>query len=109
MTSETRIIACDERGPGHANHHYRIYGNVSGDCLQEIKFQKGPIQESGVNGIQNEDLLGVVIDRLIGFQTGDYECRENEVALHACIDACAALQLRTAKRKSRGVEGKSQK
>ena len=109
MTTETCICACDERGPGHANHHYKIYNNKSGDLLQEIKFQFGPIQENGVNGIQNEDLLGIVIDRLIGFQTGDYECQENEVALHACIDACAALQLRTAKRKSRGVEGKSEK
>jgi hypothetical protein len=113
MMSETMIMACDERGPGHANHLYRIINtrpSAKGDgILQEIKFQKGPIQENGVNGVQNEDLLSIVIDRLVGFQTSGFECEENERALDCCIEACAALQLRTAKRKARGVEGKSEK
>lgn len=105
----TAIAATDDRGPGHANHEYAIYNNNTAGLLQKIHFQKGPIQESGVNGVQNEDLLSIVIDRLIGFQTGDFPCEENEKALRHCIDACTWLQLRTAKRKARGVEGKSEK
>ena len=114
MASTTMIVATDERGPGHANHIYRIYNAVpavteENNILQEIKFQKGPIQEHGVNGIQNEDLLAIVIDRLVGFQTSEFACPENELALDACILAYTYLQKRTAKRKARGVEGKSEK
>lgn len=110
MKSDTMIIATDERGPGHANHRYQVCRSTDGEVFQLIVFQKGPIQEEeGVNGIQNEDLLSIVIDRLIGFQTGDYACLENEDALNACILACTHLQKRTAKRKARNVEGTSQK
>ena len=105
--SDTTIKVCDERGAGHANHRYEIFSNATDELLLIIKFQNGPIQEEGVNGVQNEDLLAIVIDRLVSFQTGDYDCRENEVALHACIDAISALRLRTAKRQARGVEGQS--
>lgn len=109
LTSETCCSATDERGAGHANHHYKVYVNGNGKVLQEIKFQNGPIQESGVNGVQNEDLLTIVIDRLVGFQTGDYACKENEKALGCLIEGVTWLQRRTAKRKARNVEGKNEK
>ena len=97
----TAVAATDERGAGHANHAYKVYDNVSGDALHTVHFQKGPIQEVGVNGLQNEDLLMIVIDRLIGFQTGEFACEENEEALRLLIQATSILQLRTAKRKAR--------
>lgn len=106
--SETYVVARDERGPGHANHVYEVMRGQN-TVLSRIEFQKGPIQEGGVNGVQNEDLLMIVIDRLIGFQTGDFACDENEEALRHLIQAASILQLRTAKRKARGVEGKSEK
>jgi len=106
---ETAVSAVDERGAGHANHEYRVYANKDGAPLAEISFQNGPILENGVNGIQNEDLLMIVIDRLIGFQTGEFECAENAEALELLVSACAQLNLRTALRKARNVEGKSEK
>lgn len=101
------VSAVDERGNGHANHHYICERQDGEGQLLEIKFQNGAIQENGVNGVQNENLLCIVIDRLIGFQTGDFACPENEEALRKIIEAVTILQLRTAKRKARNVEGKN--
>ncbi len=74
-----------------------------------ISFQNGPIQEAGVNGISQEALLAVVIDRLRSFQGGQYACRENAVALTNCEQALMWLQKRTRDRQARGVEGTSAK
>ena len=93
----TYVKAMDERGPGHVNHVYEVFH--AGEAMGRITFQKGPIQEEGVNGVTNEDLLMIVIDRLTGFQTGKFACDENEEALRLLIQAASTLQLRTAKRK----------
>ncbi len=108
-SSVTYVSAKDERGAGHANHIYEVYEGGGGKLLGTVNFQNGPIQENGVNGVQNENLLMIVIDRLIGFQTGEFACAENEEALRLIIQATSILQLRTAKRKARGVEGTNTK
>lgn len=68
-------------------------------------FQRGPIKEVGVNGLTNEALLAVVIDRLRGFQSGPFSCRENAIALTKLEEAQHWLQSRTRARVARGVEG----
>lgn len=98
------IQVLDGPGPGGASHIYRIVAN-SVDTL--IKFQTGPINEVGVNGISNEALLAIVQDRLEGFQAGEYGCFENEVALDLIRVAIGMLHHRTRKRVERGVEGTS--
>jgi hypothetical protein len=109
------IKVLDEPGAGGANHQYRVLwaddSPSSGDraepgCL--IKFQNGPIKESGVNGLTHEALLAIVIDRLKAFQGGPFACDENEVALQNCEDALMWLQKRTLARLARGVEGTHQ-
>jgi len=72
-----------------------------------IAFQHGPIQENGINGLTNEALLAVVIDRMEGFQAGPYACRENAIALTKMQEAAHWLEHRTAARTRRGVEGTS--
>ena len=103
----------DEPGSGGACHEYRIsYDDSQSDTPCEpcsINFQNGPIQEFGVNGISNEALLAIVEDRLRGFQSGEYACRENEVALYKIQEAMMWLQKRTRDRVARGVEGMSKK
>jgi hypothetical protein len=73
-----------------------------------IKFQDGPVKEVGINGIQNEDLLEILIDRMEYLQTmqdGKYSCIENEGTL-LCLRAALREQvLRTEKRIARGTEG----
>jgi hypothetical protein len=107
------ITACDEPGPGGANHVYEIeWGNNDGhdstghDQRKEvISFQKGPIAEAGVNGVSMEALLAIVEDRLKGFQSGEYANRENALALTHVQEAMHWLHHRTRDRVARGVEG----
>jgi len=100
------VSVTDEPGSGGACHEYLI---ASLDVLCEIGFQDGPIGEVGVNGISNEALLAIVEDRLIGFQSGEFRCRENAVALTKLQEAMMWLQQRTRDRIARGVEGTTQK
>lgn len=103
------IEVYDEPGQGNACHEYGIVGprNESETTFPfcGIRFQNGPIQEVGVNGISNEALLAVVRDRLEGFQSGPYACWTNEQALKHVVSAMESLHLRTRERVSRGVEG----
>ncbi len=111
-TCYTHVLATDDRGAGNANHAYEVIGHEEGKpdvILGYIQFQNGPIKETGLNGVMNEDLLAIVIDRLRGFQSGPYACKENEVALSKVELALSVLNERTAARVARGVEGTHQK
>ena len=105
----------DEPGQGGASHEYAItFGDLTDPTghsqrMTVIKFQKGPIQEVGVNGISQEALLAIVIDRLRSFQAGPYACSDNAAALRNCVEAIGWLQERTRRRIARGVEGTSEK
>jgi len=103
------IEVLDERGAGGANHEYRIKGPVELDHQVgvNISFQNGPINERGVNGVTQEALLAVVIDRLRAFQAGPFSCRENALALTKLEEAQHWLLHRTRERMLRGVEGKT--
>lgn len=105
---DVAIAVGNKRGPGGARHHYAVLTQDGKKVLAEIDFQKGPIQENGVNGVQNEQLLAIVVDRLIGFQSGDFACGANQEALMHVMGALTCLTLRTELRKARGVEGKSE-
>lgn len=74
-----------------------------------IEFQNGPLSEipnEGPNGVSTEALLAVAIDRLQGFQSSKFSCRENAIALTHLETALLWLQARTRTRIERGVEGK---
>lgn len=112
---QLKITVTDEPGAGGANHAYEITGFDADKHpgLQQmdhvdrcvILFQNGPIKESGVNGITQEALLAIVIDRLNCFQSGPFFCTDNGTALLHCAAALEALQRRTVARIKRGVEG----
>ena len=108
----TYTHAMDEPGAGGANHKYTTFGKPQTEghpdlVLGEVSFQNGPIKEAGVNGVMNEDLIAIVIDRMQGFQSGQYKCRENAVALTKLEEALMWLRKRTQDREDRGVEGTS--
>ena len=121
--NQLRISVLDEPGQGGANHLYQIEGfntqkNKSDPFVERygkpsdhttVLFQNGPIGEFGVNGITQEALLAIVIDRLRSFQAGPFSCRDNAIALTHCEDALMRLQRRTRERIKRGVEGTNQK
>jgi len=101
------ISVMDEPGIGGANHEYTIDGSDRLNVCCHTRFQNGPIAEAGVNGISGEALIAIVIDRLRGFQSGKYACRDNAVALTKLEEALMWLQKRTRERLARGVEGTS--
>ena len=102
----TEVNVVDEKGQGNANHHYCIKTvDEPVTILGDVKFQNGPIKEFGVNGVMNEDLIAIVIDRMRGFQSGDFACRDNGLALTKLEEALMWLRNRTNERELRGVEG----
>ena len=110
-----KVSVLDEPGSGGANHHYMITtpnwqrdpdgANAKG--VWDIQFQNGAIGEVGVNGVTQEVLLAIVIDRLRSFQAGPFSSRENALALTKCEEALHWLQQRPLDRMRRGVEGKT--
>lgn len=110
---QLEIEVLDEPGQGGACHEYAVsYGSPASDEIGwtiGINFQNGPIKEYGVNGITQEVLLAIVIDRLRGFQSAQFACRENAIALTKIEEALMWLQRRTVSRIKRGVEGTNQK
>lgn len=119
VNHQLTVTVVDAPGAGGANHKYNIgwrgpeegdpSGTVTRDHRAFIDFQNGPIKEFGVNGVTNEVLLAIVIDRLRAFQAGPFKCVENELALQKVEDALWQLQERTKARIARGVEGTHQK
>lgn len=106
-----RVEAVDEPGAGNACHVYDVVPTVGNAKGLRIEFQNGGLQETGgvPNGLSNESLLAIVEDRLLGFQSGQFACRENAVALTKLQEAMMWLQKRTLDRLRRGVEGTQQK
>lgn len=108
-TEAIRIEVLDEPGPGGANHVYQILVPSGATTpSNRLEFQNGPIGEVGVNGITNEALLAVVIDRMRGFQKGQFACNENHTILNHLKEAMFLLHERTKQREARGVEGTMQ-
>lgn len=115
LNEALEIQVLDEPGQGNACHRYLLTDKFgvfaktgepqSGRINVLVEFQSGPIQETGVNGVSNESLLAIVEDRLLGFQSGEFACRENALALTKLQEALMWLHKRTRDRVSRGVEG----
>lgn len=108
LTSKHTQVLVEEECAHHAPNHFIIRAQEDGRMLCEIRFQEGPIRESGVNGIHNEDLLNIVLERLSGFQQSKFRCRENAVAITKIEEALMWLRKRTDGRERRGVEGTSE-
>lgn len=110
------IYAVDEKGCGGANHHYKItYSTIDFDdriekTAADIQFQCGPRKEfDSIHGVIDTDLLEIVRDRLKGFQSGEYACRENACALTHIEEALMWMNRRVEDRIERNVLGTEEK
>jgi len=116
------ISVMDEPGQGGACHAYSMQLGSTPEAgldglkamnpdvgVQRIYFQNGPIKETGINGVSQEALCAILIDRLRSFQAGPFACRENAIALTHFEEGLMWLQKRTRDRLARGVEGTNQK
>jgi len=114
-TRFTEIQALAEPGQDNACDKYRVVRSETDTTDPEanefcqVKFQNGPIKEYGINGCHLEDLIAIVVDRLMCFQASDFKCRENALAITKLEEALHWLNHRTSDRKNRGVEGTHKK
>lgn len=83
-----------------------VYQVLAGANQTSIDFQRGPVAEAGVNGLTNEALLAILIHRT-KFLDAKFPCDENKRAIQHMEEALVNLEVRTARRMVRGVEGKS--
>ena len=72
--------------------------------IEKAPNEKGEFKTVN-DGITNEQLLEVLIDRL-GVLDNKFPSKYNQGAIRACTAALKHLNNRTAERQSRGVEGK---
>lgn len=112
-TDQRLTITADDRDTdvgGNMSHVYDIAFDRDNNgyiSTQRIEFQRGPVKEVGVNGITNEALIAIVIDRLKGAQEGPFASADNADAIMHLEAASEALARRTRDRMARGVEGQS--
>lgn len=115
LTNKYTTIYQEKDFKYHAPHHFtvslsneylkRYPSKNKGIVLQQIKFQEGPIRETGVNGVMNEDLISMVISRLKHFNQTDFKCKENSMAITKLEEALLWLRMRTMSREQKGIEG----
>jgi hypothetical protein len=77
--------------------------------VASIRFQNGPIQESGMNGIQVPDLISVCVARLelvSKFGANGKPDMETQQAINKLKEANMWLEERTRRRQSEGTEGR---
>lgn len=113
------VVHVDDRDPkcGNMSHEYdvQVYSHpvymedpASAPALvvsHKLVFQHGPIKEVGTNGITNEVLLAILIDRTEGAQEGTHANDFNARALEHMRAAFAEFEARTKERTARAVEG----
>lgn len=108
---------------GNASHCYTLKMDITGTATaidagctgqaQEtvgfLRFQHGPRMADGsVAGLTNEAVLAVVLDRLKGFQSGPFGCRENAIAITKLEEALHWMDARARTRARQGVLGKNE-
>lgn len=100
------IAAYDIATAGGACYRYHLTapGSTGVDCL--LTFQHSD-PAGGIDGITNEALLAIVIDRLGSFQAGQFACRENAIAITKLQESLMWLQARTHQRMAAGVAGRA--
>lgn len=89
-------------GSNVEGHEYIVLAGVKSFA---ISFQRGGVAENGVNGLTNEALLAILIHRT-KLLDNKFSCDENKRAIGHMEEALVNLEVRSARRMVRGVEGK---
>lgn len=97
-----------------AHHQYTIDVLFTGDTGNNVdhvikscalNFQNGGLKEVGANGITDQALIAIVLDRIRGFNDGPYRCRENSIIITKLEEAMMWMEKRSNDRSRRNVEG----
>jgi len=109
------VVTADERASDNAHHKYEIRvtaadknGCVPPETFVEVcqlNFQNGGLKEVGANGITDQALIAIVLDRIRSFNDGQFRCRENSMVITKLEEAMLWMEKRSNDRARRGVEG----
>ena len=101
------VYRADEAGAGNASHFYLVTRADDPEAyIHAIQFQHGPRKdESSEVGVLDCDLLEIVRDRLMAFQSGAMATRENACALTHIEEALMWMARRVDDRIERNVLG----
>jgi hypothetical protein len=102
--SDNVEVRAEDLGPGGADHKYTL---KAGDTEQVLLFQRGPVREAGLNGVTEEALIAVLIDRFTSFRDGPFSHPAHSAILEHLEGALEEMHGRTRERESRGVKGTS--
>ena len=110
-----KVETADERNEAdNAHHAYKISVVKEAQTSDEqtqivyevvLQFQNGGLKETGANGITDQALLAICLDRLRSFNQGKFSSRENSLAITHIEDALLRMERRSNDRARRGVEG----
>lgn len=92
---ELLVLALDDPSEENGMCHQYLISTHNEDVPQMITFQKGCVEEHGINGITHHQLLATLEDRLRCFQLGPFSSTLNELAL---------LSIQTAKSFGSGIK-----
>ena len=89
--------------PEHPSH---LVLTVSAEpAVMRVPWQTGPVQESGVNGVQAPEVIAQVRAYLEAVNAEPFRSHETDQAIVNLGEALYWLALRTSRREARGVEG----
>ncbi len=105
------VKTADLRSSDNAHHKYVI--EVTRDAPKpdwiaercELNFQNGGLKEVGPNGITDQALIAIVLDRVRSFNDGPFRCRENSMMITKLEEALMWGEKRGNDRARRNVEG----
>lgn len=108
LTNKYTRVLHEKDFNSNAPCHFEVYadaGQPAPYLVGNVHFQDGAINEHGINGVMNEDLIAMIICRLDYFQQTDFACYENDMAIVKLEETLLWLRKRTMGREQRGVEG----
>lgn len=83
------------------NHVFEVHRTYDDKVVSRVNFHSGNFSVESINGLLNEDLVIMLIDRLESFQKSKLKCRENENALQHLNEALFWLNQRQINKKEK--------
>lgn len=102
FSKNMRVEVFGEVGVEGMHSNYTIRAGSADGAITVLKFQQGDPKDH-INGISNEALLAVVLDRLKGSHAGEFSSQEKRSALTHVSAALGVLGMETEDCIGRGI------